>query len=81
MADEYVSMPGKVVKSVKTRYVFLGQGDPAPFELDDDGLVRGGQGRSSESLRDAAWVFVVLFIGGVVGVVAGEFLKAYLKGF
>ena len=31
----YSSMPPNYVFYVKTRYVFLGKGEPMPFELDD----------------------------------------------
>lgn len=32
----YLSMPPNRVFHVKTRYVFLGKGEPMPFELDDE---------------------------------------------
>ncbi len=32
----YSSMPPNRVFHVKTRYVFLGKGEPIPFELDDE---------------------------------------------
>lgn len=35
-AFTYSSMPPNRVFHVKTRYVFLGKGEPIPFELDDE---------------------------------------------
>ncbi len=35
-AFTYSSMPPNRVFHVKTRYVFLGKGEPMPFELDDE---------------------------------------------
>ncbi len=34
--DDYVSVPGKTVKYVKTRYVFIGKGKPLPFYERDE---------------------------------------------
>ncbi len=35
-AFTYLSMPPNRVYHVKTRYVFLGKGEPMPFELDNE---------------------------------------------